>query len=110
MVFLRRFNVWAADSFGMRRRGDGSNGVYENRTWLEVDLDAIGRNYQTVKEHIGPDCQVIAVVKANAYSIVLLQLPVNSNPLVVPMFGVVCMESSPGIGIFAYKAPILVMR
>ena len=36
-------------------------------TWLEVDLAAIGRNTQLVKELVGPRVQVLASLKADAY-------------------------------------------
>lgn len=36
-------------------------------TWAEIDLDAIFYNVQSMKQHVGPHVEVIAVVKANAY-------------------------------------------
>lgn len=36
-------------------------------TWAEIDLDALAANFHIVKERIGPDVNVMAVVKANAY-------------------------------------------
>lgn len=36
-------------------------------TWAEVNLDALAANFQLVKQHVGPDVNVMAVVKANAY-------------------------------------------
>ena len=36
-------------------------------TWAEINLDAIARNVQAYKRHIGQGVEVIAVVKANAY-------------------------------------------
>jgi alanine racemase len=36
-------------------------------TWVEVDLDALATNFQIVKKRVGPDLNVMAVVKANAY-------------------------------------------
>lgn len=38
-----------------------------HRAWVEVDHQAIRANLATVRELAGPDKQVIAVVKANAY-------------------------------------------
>ena len=37
------------------------------RTWLEVDLGLIKKNIETVKQTLPEGCQIIAVVKANAY-------------------------------------------
>jgi alanine racemase len=36
-------------------------------TWVEVDLDRFAGNLQAIKRHIGPDCDVLLVVKADAY-------------------------------------------
>ncbi len=37
------------------------------RTWAEVDLNAIHANYHIFKDRISPNCRCMAVVKANAY-------------------------------------------
>lgn len=36
-------------------------------TWAEIDLEALAANFQLIKQKVGPDVQVMAVVKANAY-------------------------------------------
>ena len=36
-------------------------------TWAEIDLDAIAHNVGAYKRHVGPNVEVMAVVKANAY-------------------------------------------
>src|SRR5215210_732147 len=36
-------------------------------TWAEIDLDALAFNFQTVRERVGPDIKVMAVVKSDAY-------------------------------------------
>lgn len=36
-------------------------------TWLEIDVDAIAQNVRTIKDIIGPDVRVMAVLKADAY-------------------------------------------
>jgi alanine racemase len=38
-----------------------------NLTWAEINLDAIAHNVKAYKNHVGPDVEVMAVVKANAY-------------------------------------------
>ncbi len=37
------------------------------RTWVELDREAIKKNYQVYKKIIGPKCILMAVVKSNAY-------------------------------------------
>jgi len=39
----------------------------DHLTYAVVDLDAIAHNVRTLKAHVGPDVEVMAVVKANAY-------------------------------------------
>jgi alanine racemase len=36
-------------------------------SWAEIDLDAIAHNVSAYKRHVGPNVEVMAVVKANAY-------------------------------------------
>jgi alanine racemase len=36
-------------------------------TWAEINLDALAANFRIVKERVGPNVGVMAVVKANAY-------------------------------------------
>src|SRR5258705_6249904 len=36
-------------------------------TWTEIDLDALAANFHLVKNRVGADVKVMAVVKANAY-------------------------------------------
>ncbi|MBU1880012.1 MAG: alanine racemase, partial [Chloroflexi bacterium] len=39
----------------------------ERPTWIEVDLEAIAHNCERIKDIVGPDVVVMAVLKANAY-------------------------------------------
>ncbi len=36
-------------------------------TWLEIDLSAVETNVRLLRQLVGPSCQLMAVVKANAY-------------------------------------------
>ena len=35
--------------------------------WVEIYLEALAANFHLVKDRVGPDVNVMAVVKANAY-------------------------------------------
>ncbi len=37
------------------------------RTWAEIDLDAVAHNYRTLKARIGEKCKFLGVVKADSY-------------------------------------------
>jgi alanine racemase len=41
--------------------------LHHRPTWAEIDLDALAANFHIVKDLVGPDVHVMAVVKANAY-------------------------------------------
>jgi alanine racemase len=60
-----------ADAARLVRRTDGKPIVRMARparpTWVEVDLEAVAYNVRQVKEIIGPEVQVLAVLKADAY-------------------------------------------
>ena len=43
--------------------------AYMDRTWLEVDLDALERNVRKCRSIIGPNCALTAVVKSDAYGL-----------------------------------------
>lgn len=38
-----------------------------NRTWAEIDLDAVENNFKIIKKHVKEDTKICCVVKANAY-------------------------------------------
>lgn len=38
-----------------------------NRSWAEINLSALRKNLAVCSRHSGPDCKMMAVVKANAY-------------------------------------------
>lgn len=48
--------------------GSSSSFIPDHRpTWVEIDRDALAANFHLVKERVGSDISVMAVVKANAY-------------------------------------------
>ncbi|MCQ2476133.1 MAG: alanine racemase [Clostridia bacterium] len=40
---------------------------YFRRTWVEVSLDALGHNYNTIRDSLTPGTDIMAIVKADAY-------------------------------------------
>ena len=53
----------------MGNLSDSANALISDHrpTWAEIDLEALAANFHIVKEKVGPDVNVMAVVKANAY-------------------------------------------
>ena len=37
------------------------------RTWAEIDLEALKNNIRNIKDYVGEDVQILAVIKADAY-------------------------------------------
>lgn len=60
-----------SDSKRLVRRADGSRTVRTARparpTWVEVDLEAVAYNVRQIKEIVGPEIKILAVLKADAY-------------------------------------------
>ena len=56
----------------------------EERTWVEIDLDAIANNYAVARSFLREQTRMIAVVKANAYG--------NGAPQVARL-----LEGEPGV-------------
>ncbi|MCI5802510.1 MAG: alanine racemase [Oscillospiraceae bacterium] len=40
---------------------------HSRRTWAEIDLDCLSRNFHIIRSRVRPGCRLMAVVKANAY-------------------------------------------
>lgn len=43
--------------------------VITDRAWLEINLDRLSGNIAVLREHLKPDCRIMAVVKANGYGL-----------------------------------------
>ncbi|MDR1066532.1 MAG: alanine racemase [Clostridiales bacterium] len=79
------------------------------RTWVEVDLDAIADNIRVIKDKVGEKTAVMAVIKADGYG--------HGADVVAPvllengadMFGVSILEEAVPIRALGIDAPILVL-
>jgi alanine racemase len=43
--------------------------IADTRAWIEVDLDALRANYDTVRRAVGPGTAIVPMVKADAYGL-----------------------------------------
>lgn len=78
-------------------------------TWAEVNLDHIAHNTQAIKQKLSPSCEIIAVVKANAYghgaiAVARAALEAGATRLAVSILDEALELRQAGI-----SAPILVM-
>ncbi|MBN1681159.1 MAG: alanine racemase [Anaerolineae bacterium] len=78
-------------------------------TWLEINMEAIAYNVRRLKEIVGPDVTLMAVVKANAYG--HGAIPVSSTALNngAGYLGVGSIEEAIELREGGIEAPILVM-
>src|SRR5271154_3215311 len=58
--------------------------------WAEVSLKAIARNLRTIRRHIGPKPEILAVVKSNAYGLGAVPVSKALQRAGVNWFGVTC--------------------
>lgn len=65
------------------------------RTWLEIDLNQIARNVDVVRATLPKNCQIIAVVKANAYGHGDIRISEHlERRCGIKMFAVACLEEA----------------
>lgn len=78
------------------------------QAWIEVDLGAISRNLDRVKQQIGKTVGIIAVVKSNAYGHGLEKVVETLDKKDVEMFGVISIEEADRVRRIS-KKPILIL-
>jgi alanine racemase len=77
-------------------------------TWLEVDLSAIARNTQLVKELVGPEAQVLVSLKADAYGHGALRVARTALHNGASWLGVATVSEAAPLRDAGVRAPILV--
>jgi len=81
----------------------------ERPTWLQVDLGAIADNLRRVREIVGPEVDVMAVLKADGYghgAIRIARTAVNNG---AHMLGVACLSEGVLLRQSEISAPILIL-
>ena len=76
--------------------------------WLEINLDAIAHNVRRIKQVVGENIQIIAMVKANAYGHGAIEVSETLLKNGVTMLGVGVVEEGIVLRKADIKAPILV--
>ncbi len=76
--------------------------------WLEINLDAIAHNVRTIKEIVGRNTQIIAVVKANAYGHGAVEVSQVALENGVAILAVGVVEEGIILRKAGIKAPILI--
>lgn len=78
-------------------------------TWVEVNLDAIAHNVRRVVEIVGPNVQVMAVLKADAYGHGALRVARTALNNGARMLGVACLGEALALRRAGIAAPILIL-
>lgn len=76
--------------------------------WLEINLDAIAHNVKKIRQIVGKNTQIIAVVKANAYGHGAIEVSETLLENGVTMLGVGVIEEGVVLRQAGITAPILV--
>ncbi len=76
--------------------------------WLEINLDAIAHNVKKIRQIVGNNTQIIAVVKANAYGHGAIEVSETLLENGVTMLGVGVIEEGIVLREAGIKAPILI--
>lgn len=78
-------------------------------TWVDIDLDAISHNVKSMKEHVGKNVKVIAVVKANAYGHGSVQVAKTAIKSGASMLAVAFLDEAIALRNSGIEAPILIL-
>ena len=77
--------------------------------WVEVSLKAITQNLRTVRRHIGPKPEILAVVKSNAYGLGAVPVTKALEKAGANRFGVTCSNEGIELRNAGVRRPILVL-
>jgi alanine racemase len=83
--------------------------IADARAWIELDLDAMRANYDTIQRSAGPGSALIPMVKADAYGIGLHAAVRTLEPLEPWGFGVATAREGAAVRRLRVARPILVV-
>ncbi len=78
------------------------------RAWVEVDLPALRRNYQTIERTVGPGVAIIVMAKADGYGLGAARVVRALEPLAPWGYGVATTEEGIALRQAGVRRPILV--
>jgi len=76
-------------------------------TWVEIDLEAIGRNVRRVAQIVGPEVDILAVLKADGYGHGALKVARTALNNGATWLGVACLGEALTLRQVGVDAPIL---
>jgi alanine racemase len=83
---------------------------FEGRpVWAEVSLQAVANNLRVIRRHIGPQPEILAVVKSNAYGLGAAPISKALQKAGADRFGVTCANEGIELREAGIRRPILVL-
>lgn len=83
---------------------------YSNdRTWFEIDLDVIRANYNNIKNSLKSGCEIMGVVKANAYGIGSIRVAQLFEEIGCPIVAVATVDEAVSLRDNGVSIPILIL-
>ena len=79
------------------------------RTWAEIDLDALARNYQQARKITGPGVKYLGVVKADAYGHGAVRISRTLESLGADYLAVSSLDEARELRQNGIQAPILIL-
>jgi alanine racemase len=78
------------------------------RAWIEVDLGALRRNSRVISDHVGGDCRLLPMVKADAYGVGMERVVRALAPLRPWGFGVATTAEGRELRRLGWSGPVVV--
>lgn len=83
--------------------------INKSRAWAEINLDALAHNLADIRKNIKSDCEVIAVVKANAYGHGMTRVSKRLTKEGINFFAVGCLSEAIELRAELPEADILIL-
>lgn len=81
----------------------------QKRTWAEISLDNIRRNYEAIRTHLPADCRFLGVVKADAYGHGALAVARLLESAGADYLAVSCLDEALELRAGGISMPILIL-
>ena len=82
---------------------------YNERTWMEIDLDVVKKNYLEIKSKLKHGCEMLAVVKANAYGLGSVKIAQLFQEIHCPIVAVATIQEAMELRENNITIPILIL-
>jgi len=80
-----------------------------DRAWVEVDRSALTRNFERIRERVGPDVRILPMVKADAYGLGVLEVVRTLEELSPWGYGVATVSEGLELRESGIRRPVLVL-